>query len=95
MITDEELKNVDVLRNEVFKEFVENTITSVPLRLKVVDKESDKGKISEEDFEFLKDSIMSGLFFDFVDLWHTILKQKFEEEKEGNNYNGGEESENI
>jgi len=61
----------------VFEKFVENAIKSVPLRLEVVDNDSRKGKISKDDFEFLKYSILSGLFFDFIDLWHTILKKDF------------------
>jgi len=82
-----ELKNSkneeDKERAEVFEKLVENAIRDMPLRLKVVDGESGKGKISKEDFEFLKDSIMNGLFFDFVDLWHTILKLDFKEDKSG------------
>jgi CRISPR-associated Csx11 family protein len=89
-----ELKNSknekDKEKAEVFEKLVENAIKDIPLRLEVIDGESDKGKISKEDFEFLKDSIMSGLFFDFVDLWHTILKLDFKE-----NNSGGGESESI
>lgn len=62
---------------EVFEKFVDNAIKDVPLRLEVVDGESNRGKISKDDFEFLKHSILTGLFFDFVDLWHTILKKGF------------------
>ncbi|WP_202319138.1 CRISPR-associated protein Csx11 [Archaeoglobus neptunius] len=69
---------------ETFKIFVENAIKDVPLGLKVVDGESGKGKISKEDYEFLKESILNGMFFDFVDLWHTILKEKFGERGEEN-----------
>ncbi len=69
----------DKKKAKVFEKFVENAIKSVPLRLDIIKDESRRGKISKEDFEFLKDTIMSGLFFDFVDLWHTILKKKFEE----------------
>jgi len=91
-----ELKNSknekDKEKAEVFEKLVENSIKDIPLRLEVIDGESDKGKISKEDFEFLKDSIMSGLFFDFVDLWHTILKLDF---KEKENSSGGRESESI
>ncbi len=72
----------DKEKAKVFENLVENAIKSIPLRLEVVDEESGKDKISKGDFEFLKDSIMSGLFFDFVDLWHTILKKKFEEDEE-------------
>ena len=65
------------VKGDIFKKFIENAIKDIPLRLEIVDGESSKGKISKEDFEFLKNSIMSGLFFDFVDLWHTILKKEF------------------
>jgi len=65
---------------KLFEEFVENAVISIPLRLKVVDSsESSKGRISREDFEFFKNAILNGLFFDFVDLWYTILKFKFED----------------
>ena len=74
-----DLKDVEKLRKDtVFEKLVDNAIKSTPLRLKVVEsEETRKGVISKEDFEFLKNSIMSGLFFDFVDLWHTILKRDF------------------
>lgn len=80
------LRDVERLRNDkAFEKFVDNAIKSIPLRLKVVDgKKSSKGKIAKEDYEFLKNSIMSGMFFDFVDLWHTILKFEFKK--------GGEEN---
>ncbi len=68
------------LKDKIFEEFVEGVIFNVPLRLKK-SKETSAGKISEEDYKFLKNSVLSGLFFDFIDLWHTILKRKFEEEK--------------
>ncbi|WP_457753983.1 CRISPR-associated protein Csx11 [Thermococcus sp.] len=69
----------------LFEKFVENAIRDVPLRLKVVDGEkSVKSKITKGDYEFLKNSVMSGLFFDFIDLWHTILKFKFKKEGEEN-----------
>ncbi len=62
------LKNVEELKNnKEFKKFVENAILDVPLNL--------KGKITDNDKEFLINSILNGLFFDFVDLWHTILKK--------------------
>jgi len=81
-----DLKDVKKLKNdELFKRFVDNAIKDIPLRLKVVDgKKSSKGKIVREDYEFLKNSILSGMFFDFVDLWHTILKFEFKK--------GGEEN---
>ena len=74
-----DLKDVEKLRKDtVFEKLVDNAIKSTPLRLEVVEsEETRKGVISKEDFEFLKNSIMSGLFFDFVDLWHTILKRDF------------------
>ncbi len=63
---------------KVFERLVDNAIKSTPLRLKVVEsEETRKGRITKEDYEFLKNLIMSGLFFDFVDLWHTILKRDF------------------
>ena len=68
---------------ETFERLVDSAIKNVPLRLEVVDGKSSKGKISKEDFEFLKYTILSGLFFDFVDLWHTILKKDFGGEKNG------------
>ncbi len=79
-IEDWNLMDVDKLRNDgTFEMLVKNAIKSVPLRLKVVkDGESGNGKISKKDYEFLKESILNGMFFDFVDLWHTILKEKFE-----------------
>lgn len=85
-IEDWNLMDVDKLRNDgTFEMLVENAIKSVPLRLKVVkDGESGNGKISKKDYEFLKESILNGMFFDFVDLWHTILKEKFEGRGEGN-----------
>jgi len=78
-IEDWGLKGVEDLKDDAFEKLVENAIKSAPLRLKVVDGESGKGKISKQDFEFLKAAILNGMFFDFVDLWHTILKKKFEE----------------
>lgn len=70
----------ELSRDETFKKFVENAIKSTPLRLIVINGESERGKISKEDYEFLKASIMNGIFFDFVDLWHTVLKEKFGKE---------------
>lgn len=74
------LENINALKNdEAFEKLVENSIKSTPLRLKVVNEETSKGKINKEDYEFLKESILNGMFFDFIDLWHTILKFKFDE----------------
>jgi CRISPR-associated Csx11 family protein len=79
------LENINTLKkDEAFEKFVENTIKSTPLRLKVVDEETAKGKINKKDYKFLKESILNGMFFDFIDLWHTILKFKFEEGGEQN-----------
>ena len=80
------LKDIEKLKKDkAFEKFVDNTIKSIPLRLKVIEgEETGKGKITKEDYEFLRDSILNGMFFDFVDLWHTILKFKFKE--------GGEEN---
>jgi len=80
-----DLKGVDKLKkDEAFEKFVDNAIKSIPLRLKVVDgKKSSKGKITKEDYEFLKNSILTGMFFDFVDLWHTILKRELKKEGGG------------
>ncbi len=64
-------------KGKTFEKLVENAILDIPLRLEIIDGESSEGKISKKDFEFLKYSIMSGLFFDFVDLWHNILKKEF------------------
>jgi len=81
-----DLKDVEKLKkDEAFKKFVDNAIKSIPLRLKVVEgEETSKGEIAKEDYEFLKNSIQNGLFFDFVDLWYTILKFEFKK--------GGEEN---
>ena len=69
-IEDWNLKNIEELKeNEEFKKFVENAILDIPLRL--------KSKIDNNKKEFLINSILNGLFFDFVDLWHTILKKDF------------------
>ncbi len=76
-------KKEDKEKVQVFEKLVENTIKDAPLRLEVVNGDTKKGKISKEDYEFLKESILNGMFFDFVDLWHTILK--FEFEKGGEN----------
>lgn len=82
------LKDVDKLnKDETFEKFVDNAVKSTPLRLKVADNgKSGRGKITREDYEFLKATIMNGMFFDFVDLWHTVLKEKFEKME------GGEEN---
>ena len=66
--------------DEVFKGFVKNAILSIPLRLRI-DNSTEKGKISQNDFEFLKTTILNGMFFDFIDMWHTILKRKFREDE--------------
>ncbi len=68
------------IKDETFNEFVENTILSIPLRLKISEI-TEKGKISQDDFKFLKKTILNGIFFDFIDLWHTILKRKFREDE--------------
>jgi len=75
------LDEVEELRiNEpAFEQFVENSILSIPLRLKISDV-TEKGKITQQDFEFFKKSILNGIFFDLIDMWHTILKRKFKEE---------------
>jgi len=80
------LKDVDKLKkDETFEKFVDNAIKSIPLRLKVVEgEETRKGKIEKEDYKFLKTTIMNGMFFDFVDLWHTILKFEFKKGGEKN-----------
>lgn len=75
-----ELDKVNLpMDDSAFKEFVENSILSVPLRLKISEK-TKKGEITTNDFELLKNSILSGIFFDLIDMWHTILKRKFKEE---------------
>lgn len=69
-----EIKNVDKLKNnKEFRKFVENSILDIPLRLKTKIKKRE----DEENKEFLINSILNGLFFDFVDLWHAILKKDF------------------
>ncbi len=83
-----DLKDVEKLKKDAtFEKFVNNAIRSIPLRLKVVDSgKSEKDRITREDYELLKATIMNGMFFDFVDLWHTVLKEKFEKKE------GGEEN---
>ncbi len=63
-----------------FEEFVENVILSIPFKLKLKE-EKKKGQISRKDFEFLKKTMLNGVFFDFIDMWHTVLKRKFTEEE--------------
>ncbi len=65
--------------DSAFKEFVKNSILSIPLRLKISDA-TKKGEITKEDFEFFEKSILNGVFFDLIDMWHTVLKRKFKEE---------------
>ena len=81
-----DLKDVGELKkDEAFKKFVDNAIKSIPLRLKVVEGEKTrKGRITKEDYEFFRNSILNGMFFDFVDLWHTILKFEFKKGGEKN-----------
>ncbi len=62
-----------------FKDLIKNSILSIPLRLKISDT-TKKGEITQKDFEFFKDSILNGMFFDLIDMWHTVLKRKFKEE---------------
>ncbi|SDN71698.1 CRISPR-associated protein, Csx11 family [Desulfonauticus submarinus] len=66
--------------DNVFEDFIKNAILSIPLRLKIASN-TEKGKITRDDFEFLKATIMNGMFFDFIDMWHTILKRKFKEDE--------------
>ncbi len=68
------------IEDSIFEDFVENIILSNPFRLKIKD-ETGKGQITEKDFEFLKSTILNGVFFDFIDMWHTVLKRKFTEEE--------------
>jgi len=76
------LDEVDLpIKDETFAEFVEGIILNIPFRLKKSDT-TGVGKINKGDFIFLKDSILSGLFIDFVDMWHTVLKRKFYEREE-------------
>lgn len=75
------IERVEDLRSEAFEALVENAIKSFPLRLKITSNETCKDKISKSDYDFLKESIFSGMFFDFFDLWHTILKRKFGERR--------------
>jgi hypothetical protein len=68
------------INDAVFEEFVSNMILSIPFRLKK-DSVTQKGKIKDEDFEFLKKCMLNGVFIDFVDMWHTVLNRKFKEEE--------------
>ena len=74
------LKDKLPIEDETFIALVESSILSVPLRLKI-SSSTGKGKITKDDFKFLKKMILNGIFFDFVDMWHTILKRKFMEEE--------------
>ena len=67
------------INDSAFEQFVKNSILSIPLRLKISDT-TEKSEITQEDFEFFKDSILNGLFFDLIDMWHTVLKRPFKEE---------------
>ncbi|WP_022854097.1 CRISPR-associated protein Csx11 [Thermodesulfatator atlanticus] len=69
------------ITDRLFEEFVENVILSIPFRLKLKE-ETKKGQISRKDFEFLKKTMLNGVFFDFIDMWHTVLKRKFNEEEQ-------------
>jgi len=69
------------ITDKPFEEFVENAILSIPFRLKLKE-ETKKGQISRKDFEFLKKTMLNGVFFDFIDMWHTVLKRKFTEEEQ-------------
>ncbi|SNR89526.1 CRISPR-associated protein Csx11 [Desulfurobacterium atlanticum] len=69
------------ITDKPFEEFVENVILSIPFRLKLKE-ETKKGQISRKDFEFLKKAMLNGVFFDFIDMWHTVLKRKFYEEEQ-------------
>jgi len=70
------------IKDEVFEQFVENMISDIPFRLKK-NEITEPGKINESDYDFLKGSILSGLFFDLIDMWHTVLKKKFKEDQDG------------
>ena len=67
------------IEDSTFQELAENIILSNPFRLKIKDV-TKKGQITEEDFVFLKETMLNGVFFDFIDMWHTVLKMKFNEE---------------
>ena len=68
------------INDAVFEEFVSNIILNIPFRLKK-DLVTQKGKIRDEDFEFLKKCMLNSVFIDFIDMWHTVLKRKFKEEE--------------
>ena len=68
------------INDAVFEEFVSNIILNIPFRLKK-DSVTQKGKIRDEDFEFLKKCMLNSVFIDFIDMWHTVLKRKFKEEE--------------
>ncbi len=68
------------IADNIFKEFIESVILNNPFRLKIKE-DTKKGQINRDDFNFLKKTILNGVFFDFIDMWHTVLKRKFKEDK--------------
>lgn len=76
-LEDWELKELSLMNNSFeFKNLVECAIRDVPLNLSTGDL-TKKGQITREDFNFLSNCMMNGMFCDYVDLVHTILKKEF------------------
>ncbi len=76
-LEDWELKELSLMNNSIeFKNLVECAIRDVPLNLSTGDL-TKKDQITREDFNFLSNCMMNGMFCDYVDLVHTILKKEF------------------
>ncbi len=70
------LRNLDDLKNDTFEKFVEDSIINILEIQKEIKKDEEL-----TDFEIIKQSILSGLFFDVFELYMTIMKQKPEGDK--------------
>ena len=67
------LRSLSEIRGDIFKKLVEDSIINI-LDIQREIKKDDK----LTDFEFIRESVLSGLFFDVFELYVTIMKQELE-----------------
>ncbi len=80
-IEDWQLELEELEENKEYKEFQELIKFSIKNILDIEDKKEDKESEESKEFKLIYSSVLSGMFFDVKELYHTILKEKLGDEK--------------